>query len=91
MVQTEIYEKLVEKYGPKHQLYVTIEEMGEAIAKISQFLNRDRDVEQEMIEEIADVVIMTEQCKVIYGDRLVQAVLKKLNKAEEHLKDDDVI
>jgi len=89
MVQTDLYEKLVEKFGEKHQMYVLVEEMGEAIAAISQFLNRDRDVEEDMLEEMADVVIMLEQMKVIYGDRLIQAVLKKLDKAATHLEDNN--
>jgi len=90
MVQSNIYRELVDKFGQKHQMYVLVEEMGEATATISQFLNRNRDVEEEMLEEIADVVIMLEQMKVIYGERLVQAVLKKLQKAATHLEDKDV-
>jgi len=90
MVQSNIYRELVDKFGQKHQMYVLVEEMGEATAAISQFLNRNRDVEEEMLEEIADVVIMLEQMKVIYGERLVQAVLKKLQKAATHLEDKDV-
>ena len=90
MVQSNIYRELVDKFGQQHQMYVLVEEMGEATAAISQFLNRNRDVEEEMLEEIADVVIMLEQMKVIYGERLVQAVLKKLQKAATHLEDKDV-
>jgi len=90
MVQSNIYRELVDKFGQKHQMYVLVEEMGEATATISQFLNRNRDVEEEMLEEIADVVIMLEQMKVIYGERLVQAILKKLQKAATHLEDKDV-
>ena len=86
MVESDLYEKAVKKFGDRHQLYVTVEEMAEAITKITQFLNRGRDVEQEMIEEIADVVIMTNQCKVIFGDRLTKAVHKKLNKVAEHVR-----
>ncbi len=85
MVESDLYEKAVDKFGAEHQLYVTVEEMAEAITKITQFLNRGRDVEQEMIEEIADVVIMTNQCKVIFGERLIQAIHKKLEKVAKHV------
>jgi len=85
MVQSDVYKKLVEKFGAEHQLYVTVEEMAEAIARITQFLNRGRNVEDDMIDELADVVIMLEQCKVIYGERLIKAVYKKLDKAASHL------
>ena len=85
MVTSTLYEEAVEVFGEEHQLYVTVEEMAEAIAKITQYLNRGRDVEQEMIDEIADVVIMTNQMKVIYGERLVKAINRKLMKLQGHL------
>ncbi len=85
MVITTLYQEAVTKFGNQHQLYVTAEEMAEATAKIIQFLNRGRDVEEEMIDEIADVVIMTEQCKVMYGERLILAIHKKLKKVQQHV------
>lgn len=86
MVQSDLYEKLVKQYGKDHQLQVMVEEMGEAITAISQRQNRGRGTEDDMIEEIADVVIMTEQMRVIFGDKLIQAVLKKMDKAATHLE-----
>ncbi len=85
MVESKLYKEAVDKFGSEHQLYVTVEEMAEAIVKITQYLNRGRDVEQGMIEEIADVVIMTNQCRVIFGDRLTQAIHKKLDKVQRHV------
>ena len=86
MVQCNLYERAVEVFGKEHQLYVTIEEMAEAIAKIAQYNNRGRDVEKEMVEELADVCIMMEQMKVIYGDKLIAAVYTKLGKLEKHVE-----
>ena len=80
-----VYERAVEKFGEAHQHYVFIEEMGECIAAISQFKNRGRGNEQDMIEEIADVQIMLEQMKVIHGKKLEMAVIKKLQKLHGHL------
>jgi len=85
MVDSDIYEKLVNKYGKEHQLYVIVEEMAEAIASITQYLNRGRDVEDMAIDELADVCIMLKQCEVIYGDRLINAIYKKLEKAKQYL------
>jgi len=85
MVQCDLYTRAVKKWGKEHQMNVAIEEMSEAISKISQLHNRGRDVEEEVINELADVCIMMEQMKVIYGDRLIQAIYKKLNKLEGHL------
>ena len=85
MIQCDLYRAAVTTWGKENQLYVAVEEMGEAIAKIAQYQNRGRDVEDEMVEELADVVILMEQMRVIYGDRLIQAIYKKLNKLEAHL------
>ncbi len=85
MVESDLYGKAVEKFGDRHQLYVTVEEMAEAIAKITQYLNRGRDVEQEMVEELADVCIMMAQCQYIYKDRLTAAIHKKLDKVAGHV------
>ena len=64
---------------------VTAEELSEAAVKIIQLVNRKRPVEEELIEELADCIIMLRQCKVIYGDKLDTAVEKKLKKVEKHV------
>ena len=84
---SSLYKEAVDKFGKKHQLLVTVEEMAEATAKISQYVNRGRDVEDEMIDELADVCIMMEQMKVIYGMRLTTAIGNKLSKLKEHIDD----
>jgi predicted DNA-binding protein (UPF0278 family) len=87
MVVSNLYEEAVTKWGKNHQLLVTAEEMSEAIAKIAQYTNRGRDVEEELICELADVSIMLEQCRVIYGQKLIDCIYKKLNKLQGHLND----
>jgi predicted DNA-binding protein (UPF0278 family) len=87
MVISSLYEEAVTKWGKNHQLLVAAEEMAEAITKISQYTNRGRDVEDDLVCELADVVIMMEQCKVIYGQQLIDCVYKKLNKLEGHIND----
>jgi len=85
MVSSSLYEEAVNIFGSEHQLYVTVEEMAEAIVKITQFLNRGRKVEDEMIDELADVCIMMQQAHVIYGDKLNQSIHKKLTKLKGHI------
>lgn len=86
MVQSKIYKEAVDRFGKEHQIGVLIEEMGECIAKGSQLIVRKRDVEEDFIEEIADVAIMIEQMKIIYGkDRVTSIVHKKLTKLRGHL------
>lgn len=86
MVQSDIYGDAVKHFGKKHQVFVLIEEMGECIAAAAQLMNRDRDVEDEFIEELADVQIMINQMETVYGkDRINQAIHKKLKKLQGHL------
>jgi len=85
MSNRTIYEHAVDRFGKDHQLLVTAEELSEAAVKIIQLVNRKRDVEEELIEELADCIIMLRQCKVIYGDKLDIAVEKKLKKVEKHV------
>ncbi|RLA58553.1 MAG: hypothetical protein DRJ61_14230 [Acidobacteria bacterium] len=82
---SNIYEDAVEKFGKDHQLLVTAEELSEAAVKIIQLVNRKRDVEDELIEELADCIIMLRQCKVIYGAELDAAVDRKLKKVAGHV------
>jgi len=86
IVETELYKKAVDKFGKEHQLLVTIGETSELIAEIARHQTpaREHD-EQELIDEIADVCIMMGQMREIYGERLVEAVLRKLNKLERHI------
>ena len=86
IVETDLYERAVTKFGKEHQLLVTMGEMAELIAEISrhQIPAREHN-EQELVDEIADVCIMMGQMRIIYGDRLTQAVLNKLKKLEGHI------
>ena len=87
MVHSKLYAEAVEVFGKDNQLIVTMGELAECSAEIAKrfISNRDED-EPAMIDEMADVVIMMNQMKVIYGEKLVQAVGKKLNKVEAHIK-----
>ncbi len=84
-----IYEEAVEKYGKEHQLIVTFGELSECIAEIARHMIPARvHNEQDLINEIADTCIMMEQMKVIYSDRLEQAILTKQLKLRKHLQQD---
>jgi len=82
---SSLYQEAVDKWGKEHQLLVTVEEMAEATASIAQFVNRGRNVEEDVIEELADVYIMIRQVEIIYGARFTKAICKKLNKLKGHL------
>lgn len=88
MVHSKLYKQAVDKFGKEHQLLVTVGEMSEAIAEIARHQIPERQHDEDLlIEELADVQIMLSQCKIIYGERLTQAICKKLNKLERHVND----
>ena len=86
MVQSNIYKEAVDIFGVDNQLIVTMGEMAECSAEIAKkFISNREEDEQAIIDELADVVIMTNQCKVIYGERLISAINRKLKKVRAHI------
>ena len=57
----------IAKYGEQKQIDVALEELGELISAIIKF-RRDRVERCAVQEEIADVMIMCEQLRMIFGD-----------------------
>lgn len=60
------YEKLLEHYGCKKQLYKTVEELNELGAALMQLLGGRLDKMTAVIDEIADVYNMLEQVLIIF-------------------------
>jgi len=86
IVDTELYQEAVNKFGKEHQLLVTTGELAECIAEIAKHqIPKHQHEEEDLIDEIADVCIMMGQMEVIYGNDLVQAIHKKLNKLKGYL------
>ena len=82
-----IQEKAIEHYGIKHQAIKAIEEMNEAAAAISRWINGLGSVER-MAEELADVSIMIDQLEL--GVETLQELteawrLEKLQKLEKRI------
>ena len=67
MNEQEIFKKAIETYGEREQSAVAMEECGELIRAVNK-MHRDPSVNHhnELIGEIADVLIMIEQLKIIY-------------------------
>ncbi len=87
MVKSTLYGAAVEKFGKDHQLLVTVGELSELSAEISNYLIKTHDhSDDDIIMEIADVAIMIEQCRVIFGsDKVDAAVRYKLTKVQRHI------
>lgn len=61
----ELLEKVIERFGKKHQLVVAMEEMAELQKELSKAIRGRQDINH-ITEEIADVEIMLEQLKIIF-------------------------
>ena len=60
------YKLYAEKYGNVAQIIKSIEELAELQMALAKYLNHQSDIEN-IIEEIADVEIMTTQLKMMFN------------------------
>lgn len=67
MDRVEVYKKATETWGENAQLLVAIEELSELTKAICKYMNRGGDV-ADIFEETADVEIMCEQIRAIFGE-----------------------
>lgn len=67
-IHRDTYSDAVRIYGKQSQLVVAMEEMSELTKELSKNIRGEKNVSA-ISEEIADVEIMLEQLKVIYGNR----------------------
>ena len=76
---------LVERYGKKLQLIVAMEEMSELTKEICKMLRKgNTECTEEFKEELADVLVMMEQCRLMFGIsqyEINDRANKKLNRA----------
>lgn len=90
-----IMQQAIETYGVQAQCDVAIEEMAEltkAIMKIRRVADdyeKTQSALDNLLEEIADVDIMVDQLKIMWGSREVEEYRrKKLERLERRLQDD---
>lgn len=69
-MRTETLDQAIEFFGKRYQINKAIEEMAELNAELARYQN-DKAMIVNIIEEIADVSIMIEQLKLIFGTELV--------------------
>lgn len=78
----KIYDGVREKRGEALVFLKAIEEMGELIFSLSKFMGEDASFIERVQEEIADVIIMMEQLKIIFFseeiDRIRQEKVERL-------------
>lgn len=93
MIDKELlFKQILKVWGRDAQILMTIEESAELIQALTHFL-RGRASYEKVAEEIADVIIMSQQMRIIFGSEIVDQIINeklirtqsKLNKEENDL------
>lgn len=84
--RTALYKEALKQYGAKHQLVIVMEELSELTKELSKEY-RGIGSREALIEELADVVLMTESLEYILNcpTGLAVAIQKKAQKLKNHL------
>ena len=85
--------EIVEHYGNERQKLKAIEELTELVEIIAKDLNRKeiKNQREHILEEIAEVMIMVEQLKLVYGfsdDEVSEMVKHKLRRTMRDVRID---
>jgi NTP pyrophosphatase (non-canonical NTP hydrolase) len=80
--------RAINHFGVEHQIDKAIEEMGELITALAR-RRLDRSRKEDIAEEIADVLIVANQLRIIYGGELVDGLIdQKLSRLEDTINGD---
>lgn len=85
-------EQILQNYGARPQMLKCCEELSELEAAILKHLNKDIDNSDEVLDEVADVYIMLEQVKSIFGfdeNSVESRINYKLNRQAGRIRDED--
>lgn len=93
MTAKETMQLAIDSYGRVNQVIKTVEELSElsqALCKIltSKFTDDNSEIFENIFEEMADVEIMLEQCKMIFyksEDKINDYKKKKIKRLERRL------
>lgn len=86
--QKSIIVHAINHFGVDHQIDKAIEELGELITALSR-RRLDRSNRQDIAEEIADVLIMANQLRIIYGGEMVDDFIdQKLLRLRKYINSD---
>ena len=88
----KILRKAIDTYGTEAQMMQCIEEMAELIQAINKYFRASTQFKwaeayDSVVEEIADVQIMLEQMRIVFGDKSDdEQITAKLGRLEKRLK-----
>jgi NTP pyrophosphatase (non-canonical NTP hydrolase) len=91
IIDSNIVDKSIEHYGSDLQTVVCMEECSELIQAISK-MKRGKDNRDNLIEEMADVMICMDILKQVYGvsdNEIQNYVCQKQNRCIERMKSDE--
>jgi len=82
----DLLNQALDRWGHDAQVVMAIEEMGELTVELAKHLNGRGDNMSAVWEEIADVAIMVEQLKLIFGPTVIEGhVRRKLDRLQDRL------
>ena len=82
-----VLQNAIDTYGKDAQLWMVIEEMSELAKEICKH-ERGRENKDQIADEVADVTIMLEQVKMIFGisDEVERHLIEKVNRLKNRLR-----
>lgn len=85
----KLYQQCIDKWGADDQIMMMLEEMAE-LANVLCKSHRGRVTVDEITTEIADVTIMVEQLRLIFGkDNVDKEIERKLDRLANRLQKQD--
>lgn len=85
----KLYQQCIDKWGADDQIMMMLEEMAE-LANVLCKSHRGRVTVDEITTEIADVTIMAEQLRLIFGkDNVDKEIERKLDRLANRLQKHD--
>ena len=83
--QEELLRLAIEKWGKEAQIRMAVEECGELLSALMK-LYRSRVTEEDVIDEVADNILMNEQLAMIYGkDKVLARIKFKMDRVKTRL------
>lgn len=84
--------KIIAHYGTQHQLVKLCEECAELAQQAAKCYDKDIPYNDDMIEEIADVLVMIEQFKAVMSqpdrDLLDKIIMEKLERQLDRIEEE---
>lgn len=79
-MERNIYKKVINKFGEKHQILLAIQEMSELTKELTNYLMGRHERIIDLDGEMADVEVVLEELKIIFKNKTKVALRKKQKK-----------